>query len=102
MKAFSLPIKCEQSTQESGGLDIWLGRFAMVGFASAITIEIVTGKGLLEVSFPLSFFFCLQRRWFLISFLLYQCKLYFSFLFFILDNLKILFFMFVIIKTLNG
>lgn len=69
MKAFSMPIRCEQSTKESGGLDIWLGRFAMVGFASAISVEIVTGKGLLEVNFPLfCLFFFLQRRWSLISF----------------------------------
>ncbi|XP_057546042.1 stress enhanced protein 1, chloroplastic [Amaranthus tricolor] len=40
-------IKCEQS---AGGnsLDVWLGRIAMVGFAVAITVEISTGKGLLE------------------------------------------------------
>lgn len=29
-------------------MDVWLGRFAMVGFAAAITVEIATGKGLLE------------------------------------------------------
>ncbi|KAK8916888.1 hypothetical protein KSP39_PZI023320 [Platanthera zijinensis] len=44
-----VPIKCEQGTKETGGLDVWLGRLAMVGFASAITVEVVTGKGLLEV-----------------------------------------------------
>lgn len=49
-KAMSVSIRAEQSTKkESSSLDVWLGRFAMVGFASAITIEIVTGKGLLEV-----------------------------------------------------
>ncbi|XP_068664251.1 stress enhanced protein 1, chloroplastic-like [Aristolochia californica] len=41
-------IRCEQSAKEGGGLDVWLGRLAMVGFASAITVEIATGKGLLE------------------------------------------------------
>ncbi|XP_068661117.1 stress enhanced protein 1, chloroplastic-like [Aristolochia californica] len=44
----SVSIRCEQSTKEGGGLDVWLGRLAMVGFASAITVEIATGKGLLE------------------------------------------------------
>uniref|UniRef100_A0A803NNL9 Stress enhanced protein 1, chloroplastic n=1 Tax=Cannabis sativa TaxID=3483 RepID=A0A803NNL9_CANSA len=46
-KATPFSIKCEQSTQESG-LDVWLGRFAMIGFAVAISVEIATGKGLLE------------------------------------------------------
>lgn len=45
----SLCVRCEQSTNEGSGLDIWLGRLAMVGFAAAITVEIATGKGLLEV-----------------------------------------------------
>ncbi|KAH0458413.1 hypothetical protein IEQ34_013728 [Dendrobium chrysotoxum] len=43
-----VPIRCEQGAKESGGLDVWLGRLAMVGFATVITVEIVTGKGLLE------------------------------------------------------
>ncbi|XP_010244259.1 PREDICTED: stress enhanced protein 1, chloroplastic [Nelumbo nucifera] len=47
-KATSVSIRCEQSTKESNGLDIWLGRLAMVGFAVAISVEIATGKGLLE------------------------------------------------------
>ncbi|XWS62945.1 hypothetical protein CRYUN_Cryun06bG0054200 [Craigia yunnanensis] len=47
-KATSVSIKCEQSTQDGNSLDVWLGRFAMVGFAVAITVEISTGKGLLE------------------------------------------------------
>ncbi|KAF8406271.1 hypothetical protein HHK36_008356 [Tetracentron sinense] len=47
-KATLVSIRCEQSTKESNGLDVWLGRFAMVGFAVAITVEIATGKGLLE------------------------------------------------------
>ncbi|KAL1215776.1 Stress enhanced protein 1 [Cardamine amara subsp. amara] len=44
----AVSIRSEQSTEESNGLDIWLGRGAMVGFAVAITVEISTGKGLLE------------------------------------------------------
>lgn len=48
-KATPFPIRCEQSTQESSSLDVWLGRLAMVGFAVAISVEIATGKGLLEV-----------------------------------------------------
>ncbi|NP_001235169.1 Stress enhanced protein 1, chloroplastic-like [Glycine max] len=47
-KAMSVSIRCEQSTQEGNSLDVWLGRLAMVGFAVAITVEIATGKGLLE------------------------------------------------------
>ncbi|KAK4788654.1 hypothetical protein SAY86_019973 [Trapa natans] len=46
--ASSAPMRCEQSTQEGSSLDIWLGRLAMVGFAAAISVEIATGKGLLE------------------------------------------------------
>ncbi|KAK4345361.1 hypothetical protein RND71_035537 [Anisodus tanguticus] len=42
-RATSVSIRCGQSN-----LDVWLGRSAMVGFAVAITIEIATGKGLLE------------------------------------------------------
>ncbi|XP_042067979.1 stress enhanced protein 1, chloroplastic-like [Salvia splendens] len=42
-------VRCEQSTKEEGsGLDVWLGRLAMVGFAAAISVEVATGKGLLE------------------------------------------------------
>jgi len=48
-RAASVSIRSEQSTEGSSGLDIWLGRGAMVGFAVAITVEISTGKGLLEV-----------------------------------------------------
>ncbi|XP_022896128.1 stress enhanced protein 1, chloroplastic-like [Olea europaea var. sylvestris] len=47
-KATSVSIRCEQRTKDSNGLDVWLGRLAMVGFATAISIEIATGKGLLE------------------------------------------------------
>ncbi|XP_075488494.1 stress enhanced protein 1, chloroplastic isoform X2 [Primulina tabacum] len=44
----SVSIRCEQNTKEGNGLDIWIGRLAMVGFTAAISIEIATGKGLLE------------------------------------------------------
>ncbi|PON74674.1 Chlorophyll a/b binding protein domain containing protein [Parasponia andersonii] len=47
-KATPFTIRSEQSTQNSNSLDVWLGRLAMVGFAVAITVEIATGKGLLE------------------------------------------------------
>ncbi|KAK4477013.1 hypothetical protein RD792_016215 [Penstemon davidsonii] len=43
----SVTIKCEQST-EGGGVDVWLGRVAMIGFAVALSVEVATGKGLLE------------------------------------------------------
>lgn len=49
-------IRCEQSANKANGLDVWLGRLAMIGFAVAITVEVSTGKGLLEnfgVSSPL-------------------------------------------------
>ncbi|XP_021750786.1 stress enhanced protein 1, chloroplastic-like [Chenopodium quinoa] len=46
-KSNSVSIKCQQSANE-GGLDVWLGRIAMIGFAVAITVEVSTGKGLLE------------------------------------------------------
>lgn len=46
----SVSIRCEQSTKEGSGLDVWLGRLGMIGFAAGITVEIATGKGLLEVS----------------------------------------------------
>ncbi|XP_052193048.1 stress enhanced protein 1, chloroplastic [Diospyros lotus] len=47
-KTASVSIRCEQSTKEENNLDVWLGRLAMVGFAVAISVEIATGKGLLE------------------------------------------------------
>ncbi|XP_010936932.1 stress enhanced protein 1, chloroplastic [Elaeis guineensis] len=47
-RAMSVSIRCEQGTKQNNGLDVWLGRLAMVGFATAITVEIATGKGLLE------------------------------------------------------
>ncbi|CDO97214.1 unnamed protein product [Coffea canephora] len=47
-KATSVSIKCEQGAKGGNSVDVWLGRFAMVGFAAAISVEIGTGKGLLE------------------------------------------------------
>ncbi|CAJ2630542.1 unnamed protein product [Trifolium pratense] len=47
-KAMPVSIRCEQNTNDGNGLDVWLGRVAMVGFATAITVEITSGKGLLE------------------------------------------------------
>ncbi|KAK6159268.1 hypothetical protein DH2020_006582 [Rehmannia glutinosa] len=44
----SISIRCEQSSKSGNGLDVWLGRLAMVGFAAAISVEIATGKGLIE------------------------------------------------------
>ena len=57
-KAALVSIRCEQSTQ-GNSLDVWLGRFAMVGFTVAISVEIAIGKGLLEVRHPLSAILCL-------------------------------------------
>ena len=48
-QAMSVSIRCEQGAKKNNRLDVWLGRLAMVGFATAITVEIATGKGLLEV-----------------------------------------------------
>ncbi|KAB1208428.1 Stress enhanced protein 1, chloroplastic [Morella rubra] len=47
-RARSVSIRCGQSTQGDNSVDVWLGRLAMVGFAAAISVEIATGKGLLE------------------------------------------------------
>ncbi|PIN10347.1 hypothetical protein CDL12_17065 [Handroanthus impetiginosus] len=47
-KSKSVSIRCEQSSKASNGLDVWLGRLAMVGFAATVSVEIATGKGLLE------------------------------------------------------
>lgn len=55
-RAGSLSIRCGQNTKQESNLDVWLGRSAMVGFAAALSVEIATGKGLLEnfgVSGPL-------------------------------------------------
>ena len=61
----SLTIRCEQSANENQGASVWIGRLAMVGFATAMTIEISTGKGLLEVVYYCSLFlfylFCSHR-----------------------------------------
>ncbi|KAL3651752.1 hypothetical protein CASFOL_004754 [Castilleja foliolosa] len=43
----SVSIRCEQNTKEGSGLDVWLGRLAMIGFAAALSVEVATGKGLL-------------------------------------------------------
>lgn len=61
-KAMPLTIKCEQNTREGNSLDVWLGRFAMVGFAAAISVEIATGKGLLEVWETMVFSFHLHTK----------------------------------------
>ena len=55
-KANPVSVRCEQSSQDSNSLDVWLGRLAMVGFAVAISVEISTGKGLLEVCHALFVF----------------------------------------------
>ncbi|PWA47774.1 chlorophyll a/b binding protein domain-containing protein [Artemisia annua] len=47
-KATAFSVRCEQSSKDGSGLDVWLGRTAMIGFAVAISVEISTGKGLLE------------------------------------------------------
>ncbi|KAJ7967510.1 stress enhanced protein 1, chloroplastic [Quillaja saponaria] len=47
-RATSVSIRSEQRAQEGNSLDVWLGRLAMVGFAAAISVEIATGKGILE------------------------------------------------------
>ncbi|CAO2144823.1 unnamed protein product, partial [Urochloa humidicola] len=46
----SLSIRCEQSVKQGGGggADVWLGRAAMLGFASAVAVEVSTGKGFLQ------------------------------------------------------
>ncbi|KAF3319975.1 stress enhanced protein 1 [Carex littledalei] len=41
-------IRCEQGTKSTDGLDVWLSRSAMLGFTAAITVELSTGKGVLE------------------------------------------------------
>ncbi|CAN6363510.1 unnamed protein product [Urochloa humidicola] len=46
--ARSVSIRCEQSAKQGSGADVWLGRAAMVGFASAISVEVATGKGFLQ------------------------------------------------------
>lgn len=52
-KARSLTVRCEQGAKGGGGggggLDVWLSRGAMLGFVAAITVELTTGKGVLQV-----------------------------------------------------
>ncbi|XP_071729957.1 stress enhanced protein 1, chloroplastic-like [Rutidosis leptorrhynchoides] len=47
-KPSAFSVRCEQSSKDGNGLDVWLGRTAMIGFAVAISVEVSTGKGLLE------------------------------------------------------
>ncbi|XP_052169475.1 stress enhanced protein 1, chloroplastic-like isoform X2 [Oryza glaberrima] len=50
-KARSLTVRCEQGAKGGGGgggLDVWLSRGAMIGFVAAITVELTTGKGVLQ------------------------------------------------------
>eukprot|EP00249_Psilotum_nudum_P003730 c17220_g1_i1 orf=704-1138(-) len=43
--------RCEQANDGGvNSLGIWLGRAAMLGFVATLAVEIVTGKGLLEVT----------------------------------------------------
>ncbi|MCL7030516.1 hypothetical protein MKW94_012112 [Papaver nudicaule] len=48
LRSKSVSIRSEQSAKDDNGLAVWLGRFAMIGFAVALAVEISTGKGLLE------------------------------------------------------
>ncbi|GAB4852888.1 hypothetical protein Ancab_017085 [Ancistrocladus abbreviatus] len=47
-RATASTVRCERSANKGSSLDVWLSRFAMIGFAVAISVEIATGKGLLE------------------------------------------------------
>ncbi|KAJ6896364.1 hypothetical protein NC651_022544 [Populus alba x Populus x berolinensis] len=47
-RATFVSVRCGKSTQEGSGVDVWIGRLAMVGFAGVVSVEIATGKGLLE------------------------------------------------------
>jgi len=40
---------CEKRTEVNNSLDIWLGQIAMLSIVAFITIEITTGKGVLQV-----------------------------------------------------
>ncbi|CAD6334533.1 unnamed protein product [Miscanthus lutarioriparius] len=48
----SLRVRCEQGAKGGGagggGLDVWLSRGAMLGFVGAVTVELTTGKGVLQ------------------------------------------------------
>ncbi|XP_015697270.1 stress enhanced protein 1, chloroplastic-like [Oryza brachyantha] len=49
--ARSLTVRCEQGAKGGGGgggLDVWLSRGAMLGFVGAVTVELTTGKGVLQ------------------------------------------------------
>ncbi|KAL5223577.1 hypothetical protein ABZP36_010216 [Zizania latifolia] len=47
----SLTVRCERGAKGGGGgLDVWLSRGAMLGFVGAITVELTTGKGVLQVN----------------------------------------------------
>ena len=46
----SLSVRCEQGAKGGGGgLDVWLSRGAMLGFVGAVTVELTTGKCVLQV-----------------------------------------------------
>lgn len=62
-RATFVSVRCEQNTQEGSGVDVWIGRLAMVAFAGAISVEIATGKGLLEVWHCFNYEFqCLKKK----------------------------------------
>ena len=45
-------MRCEQGAKGGGGgggLDVWLSRGAMLGFVGAVTVELTTGKCVLQV-----------------------------------------------------
>lgn len=52
-RARSLSVRCEQQGAKGGGggggVDVWLSRGAMLGFVGAVTVELTTGKGVLQV-----------------------------------------------------
>jgi hypothetical protein len=56
-------VRCEQGAKGGGGgLDVWLSRGAMLGFVGAVTVELTTGKGVLQVWVCLSFVLALADR----------------------------------------
>lgn len=61
-RATFVSVRCEKSTQEGSGVDVWIGRLAMVAFAGAISVEIATGKGLLEVWHALIMSFNVSKK----------------------------------------
>ncbi|CAD6253056.1 unnamed protein product [Miscanthus lutarioriparius] len=48
MSSHGAKQSARQGSSGGGGPDVWLGRAAMVGFASAIAVEVATGKGFLQ------------------------------------------------------